>query len=111
MKRVAILILIAFLVMGVNESTTELQEEKIEQIGAPPEFPEVPPADSSWYGTMEESAMNDTISEKGEFKEDIVHEEGVDSIWESMEKEDKIAIIFGVVVSVLTFLGIIISAS
>lgn len=44
MKRKVILIVsLAFLMLGTDSCPTEVEEENTEEIGAPPEFPEVPP--------------------------------------------------------------------
>ena len=45
-----------------------------------------------------EPAMNDTISEKDESSEDIIHEEEVDSTEESMGMVNKLGIVIVVVV-------------
>ena len=84
------------------------QEANVEPIGTPPAFPEVPPADSSWYGLVVEPAMNDTISGKDEFNEDIIYEEGVDSIVEIMKQEEKLDTIVLVVSALIMVLAFII---
>lgn len=47
MKRIALLILLALFLLGADACPTE-PGEKTEEVGAPPEFPEVPePADNT----------------------------------------------------------------
>ncbi len=45
MKRIAVLLFLAFFLMGADSCPTK--PEETETIGAPPAFPEVPPADNT----------------------------------------------------------------
>ncbi len=86
MKRIVILLLLAFLVLGVNGCPTEPEEEEGLKIGEPPSLPVVPPPDSS----------------------EVIYEAEVDSTGESMEQEDKLGTMIAIAIGVLTLLAFII---